>query len=206
MHEQEFFAARDREIATAPNKAARETLIRALFADDASPAKKALGETFNDTKHAAEAESLFVRTAGRFPLTAVGDVNSYALFAELFSRLIGSEISRAGRAGIIVPTGIATDATTSSFFGWLSREGRLIQFFDFQTAWVSSTISGTRGSSSRGDVGSQQCSRKRARAARVLPPSDGGFRGARPILRVERRGDLVNQSKYENPAHLSLAG
>jgi hypothetical protein len=43
--------------------------------------------------------------SGRFPLTAVGDVNTYALFAELSRTLLAPD----GRAGIIVPTGIATD-------------------------------------------------------------------------------------------------
>ena len=49
---------------------------------------------------------------GRFPLTGRGDVNTYDLFAEHFARLIPPR----GRAGIIVPTGIATDISTSIFF------------------------------------------------------------------------------------------
>ena len=57
-------------------------------------------------------------TRGRFPLTAAGDVNTYALFAELFLRLAGPK----GRAGVIVPTGIATDATTAPFFGDLVEQ------------------------------------------------------------------------------------
>src|SRR5450759_3966624 len=40
---------------------------------------------------------------------------SYALFAELFDRLP----SERGRAGIIVPTGIVSDATTADFFAHL---------------------------------------------------------------------------------------
>jgi hypothetical protein len=115
--EKEFFAARDRDIAEAPNKAARERLIRALFAAEASPGHRALGEAFMDAKHAADAETLFVRASGRYPLTAIGDANTYALFAELFSSLMCEAPARPCRAGVIVPTGIATDATTSTFFG-----------------------------------------------------------------------------------------
>ena len=52
----------------------------------------------------AEASSVFARVpaeeGGRFPLTGRGDVNTYALFAELFSTCL-----RRGRAGVIVPTG-----------------------------------------------------------------------------------------------------
>ena len=80
-------------------------------------------------KRIAEASSVFVREQGRFPLTGRGDVNTYALFAELFA------ISRAlrGRAGIIVPTGIATDATTAPFFGSLLSNQQLFSLHDFQT-------------------------------------------------------------------------
>jgi hypothetical protein len=56
-----------------------------------------------------------------FPLTGRGDVNTYALFAEHFANLT----SPRGRAGVIVPTGIATDATTAPFFAALV-ERRLI--------------------------------------------------------------------------------
>ncbi len=73
---------------------------------------------------------------GRFPLTGRGDVNTYALFAELFASLV---IQR-GRAGVIVPTGIATDATTAPFFAALVDGKRLAQLIDFEN----------RGGSSRG--------------------------------------------------------
>ncbi len=53
-----------------------------------------------------------MRASARFPLTAVGDVNTYALFAEHAHSLLAPT----GRAGIIVPTGIATDDSTKAFF------------------------------------------------------------------------------------------
>ena len=65
---------------------------------------------------------------GRFPLTGRGDVNTYALFAELFANLAGPH----GRAGVIVPTGIATDATTAPFFGALVKDKQLAQLIDFE--------------------------------------------------------------------------
>ena len=69
-----------------------------------------------------------MRASERFPLTAVGDVNTYALFSELSRNLLAP----AGRAGIIVPTGIATDDSTKAFFGALSSERRLISLYDFE--------------------------------------------------------------------------
>ena len=64
---------------------------------------------------------------GRFPLTGRGDVNTYALFAELFAAW-----QACGRAGVIVPTGIATDATTAPFFASLIEEHRLAALYSFE--------------------------------------------------------------------------
>jgi hypothetical protein len=132
LQEQEFFAARDPEIANAPNASARGKLIVKLKNAEPGSRDRALYEEFETAKRAAEASSVFARVpeedGGRFPLTGRGDINTYALFAELFATLNGSR----GRAGIIVPTGIATDATTARFFGSLVNEGRLARLIDFE--------------------------------------------------------------------------
>jgi hypothetical protein len=132
LQEQEFFASRDPEIAEAPNAAAREELIAALKKEEAGPRERALYEEFETAKRTAEASSAFARVSagdgGRFPLTGRGDVNTYALFAELFTELV----SKRGRAGVIVPTGIATDATTAPFFAALIDGKRLVQLLDFE--------------------------------------------------------------------------
>ena len=88
LQEQEFFAARDAEIATAPNKAERNKLIKALKKAEPGTPQARLSAEFESAKHASEAVSVFVRKTGRFPLTGTGDVNTYALFAEHFSRLV----------------------------------------------------------------------------------------------------------------------
>ncbi|MCZ6707502.1 MAG: N-6 DNA methylase, partial [Chloroflexi bacterium] len=131
LQEKEFFAARDPEIASAPNKAARARLIAALADAEPGTPQRALFDAFEAAKRETEAVSAFVRVdgdqGGRFPLTGRGDVNTYALFAELFARLAGPK----GRAGVIVPTGIATDATTAPFFGSLISKARLVSLFSF---------------------------------------------------------------------------
>lgn len=128
LQEQEFFASRRAEIAQAPNKAARERLIQALVAIDASPADRVLHGEFQEAKHAAEAVGQFIRASGRFPLTGVADVNTYALFAEAFLQLL----TPSGRAGIIVQSGIATDHSTRHFFREISESGRLRSLYDFE--------------------------------------------------------------------------
>ena len=101
LQEQEFFASRDPEIAEAPNAAARGRLIAKLKSAEPGTRERLLHEEFEVTKRAAEASSVFARIdgeeGGRFPITGRGDVNTYALFAELFSALA----SPRGRAGVI---------------------------------------------------------------------------------------------------------
>ena len=132
LQEQEFFAAREPEIAEAPNAAARGRLIAKLKEAAPGTRNRALYDEFETAKRTAEANSVFAHVksdeAGRFPLTGRGDVNTYALFAELFASLI----IRRGRAGVIVPTGIATDATTAPFFAALISGSRLAQLIDFE--------------------------------------------------------------------------
>jgi hypothetical protein len=112
LQEQEFFAGRDEEIARAPNQAAREKLIRALLAPEATADRQALGQSFVAAKRGAEAEATFARSSARFPLTAVGDINTYSLFGETFSRLLAA----IGRAGVVIQSDILTGESTKQFF------------------------------------------------------------------------------------------
>ncbi len=128
LQEKEFFAARSEAIATAPNKAARERLIQALKAPDANEADLQLVRDFELAKREAEGSGEFIRGSGRFALTAVGDLNTYALFAEHFLNLIGPK----GRSGVIVPTGIATDNSTKAYFDAIASGGRLVSLHDFE--------------------------------------------------------------------------
>lgn len=132
LQEKEFFAARIPEIANAKGKSEREKRIKALGTAPQGTPEWMIFNEFMIAKREAEASSEFVRVAaeegGRFPFTGTGDVNTYALFAELFSRLVGST----GRAGVIVPTGVATDATTAPFFAHLVEQKRLARLVDFE--------------------------------------------------------------------------
>ena len=128
LQEKEFFAARSQKISSAPNKAARDRLIRALSQPDSPEGDKILYRTFIDAKRSTEAASRYMRYSGRFPLTSFGDINTYAVFAETCLGVLRPK----GRAGIIVPTGIATDSSTQQFFQNLIEEQRLASLFDFE--------------------------------------------------------------------------
>ncbi len=123
LQQQEFFAARDPRIATAANKAARSQLITELIQKN-----PALHAEFIAAVHDADCVSKFLRQSDRFPLTAIGDINTYAVFAETIRRLL----SASGRAGVILPTGIATDDTTKRFFSDLVSKGQLAALLGFE--------------------------------------------------------------------------
>ncbi|MEU8602875.1 Eco57I restriction-modification methylase domain-containing protein [Streptomyces parvulus] len=125
LQEQEFFAQRDPRIAAAKNAAARKRLIAELRDD---PDGVRLYTEFEEAKRRAEGESHFLRVSARFPLTGRGDINTYAVFTETDRTLTGPR----GRTGVIVPTGIATDATTQFFFKDIVTKGQLAALYDFE--------------------------------------------------------------------------
>ncbi|MFF5375792.1 Eco57I restriction-modification methylase domain-containing protein [[Kitasatospora] papulosa] len=125
LQEQEFFAQRDPRIAGAKNAAARKRLITELR-DDRDGER--LYAEFEAARRRAEGESHFLRASARFPLTGRGDINTYAVFTETDRVLTGPR----GRTGVIVPTGIATDATTQFFFKDLITKGHLVALYGFE--------------------------------------------------------------------------
>lgn len=127
LSEKEFFGSRDSAIANAINKDARQHLIEELAEAPAGTPARRLFEAFEDAKQEAEGASRYARTGGRFPLTGTGDVNLYALFAELALRVVHAD----GRAGMVLPSGIASDAGTAPFFRHVA-EGRLASLIDFE--------------------------------------------------------------------------
>jgi hypothetical protein len=98
-------------------------MIAALEQED-----PALYATYKADLRAAEGESAFIRTSGKYPLCGRGDVNTYAVFAELARQVL----SPLGRAGVIVPSGIATDDTTKFYFQDIMETGTLASLYDFE--------------------------------------------------------------------------
>ena len=123
LQEQEFFAALDPEIAGAANKAARQKLIETL-----PQRNPALAAAFAEAKYVAEAQSRFVRESGRFPLTAVGDVNTYALFAELVRELLAPMVVQGSSCRLASPR----MTRPSGFLQILWSSSRLSQLIGFE--------------------------------------------------------------------------
>lgn len=141
LEEKEFFASRAPDIAAAKGKANRQKLIDALSGAEIGSPERKLYQDFLWEKRKAEAFSEFVRLSGdelgRFKRTGTGDVNTYALFAEHFSELH----CKNGQAGVIVPTGIATNETTAPFFDFLVSEHKVVSLFSYSEikAWFPGT-------------------------------------------------------------------
>lgn len=123
LQEKEWFASRVPEIALAANASERGKLIKALVQEHPE-----MHAAFLMARRGAEGESHFARKSGRYPLCGRGDVNTYALFAELNRSLL----SDVGRVGCILPSGIATDDTTKDFFASCVNSGALVSLFDFE--------------------------------------------------------------------------
>lgn len=141
LKEEEYFSVRSPAIANASGHT-RKILIQYLKegrmtqhlegTEGSAPWEQILFRQYETALRQAGAESLFyhisAQDGGRFPLTGVGIVNLYALFAELDSNLRRP----AGRAGFIVPTGIATDDSTKAFFQSIVQGKQLASLYDFE--------------------------------------------------------------------------
>ena len=123
LQEREFFSLPAPEIATSTNAAKRRKLVAKLESDD-----PALYERYQEALAAADSLLSYCRTSDEYPLTGKGDINTYAVFAELASRLVGPH----GRVGLLVPSGIASDMTTKDFFAAVAESNRLIRLYDFE--------------------------------------------------------------------------
>lgn len=123
LQEREFFALCAPQIAGAVSAATRRKLIAELERGDPE-----LYARYVAAKETAEATLAHVRDSGNYPLTAKGDVNTYAVFAELAQRIVAPH----GRVGLLVPSGIASDKTASEFFGGLIASRSLVSLHDFE--------------------------------------------------------------------------
>jgi hypothetical protein len=116
IQEKEWFSDRRPDIMEAPNAAARKRIIQSLQDDD-----PALWDAWHQALRQSDGEAALVRSTDRYPLCGRGDINVYAIFAELFANVVNDT----GQSGAILPCGIATDDTTKSFFQYVIESGRL---------------------------------------------------------------------------------
>ena len=119
----EFFATRDHEVAEQPNMASRKRAIQRL-----ATTNPALHSEYESAVSQMNGVQKFIHASTRFPKTSYGRLNSAPLFAEQCLSLVSST----GKAGIIVPTGIATDSFNQYFFADLVDRRSLVSLYDFE--------------------------------------------------------------------------
>ena len=123
LKNREFFDTSAPHILKAPTAAESRRLIEKLKTQNPP-----LYDRYIQAKQSAEKTMTYLRQCGRFPLTGKGDINTYAVFAELAHSIV----SPTGRVGILAPTGIATDKTNEDFFAKLVNLQQLSGLYDFE--------------------------------------------------------------------------
>ena len=120
----EFFSNIE-EIADEVNAAKRDKAIEREL--ERSPE---LAQDWNDARRISAARGEFARSSGRFPKTAVGELNLYPLFAELGISIM----KESGWMGMVLKSLMFTGSTWQAFTDSLISDGRLHSVFDFRNS------------------------------------------------------------------------
>ena len=123
LQQVEWFAARRPEIARATRAADRKRMIA-----DLEKAEDPLAREFAQASERSADAARAARACGDYPLLSRGDVNLYSLFVERAMSLVNPD----GVAGLLTPSGIASDMTAAEFFKGVATEGRLRALYDFE--------------------------------------------------------------------------
>ncbi|MFF4763886.1 Eco57I restriction-modification methylase domain-containing protein [Streptomyces sp. NPDC001292] len=133
IQKKEWFAAHNPYVADAATASEREARIGELLRtvdEHGHPieADRKLHREYLTAQRESKGTTNMLRDSGIFPLTGKGDVNTYAVFAEKSRMLLAPE----GMAGLVLPTGIATDKTWSAFFADLVDGRQLAAVLDLE--------------------------------------------------------------------------
>ena len=127
LKEKEWFAGRHAGIVNARTGADRKRRIAALQDEDPP-----LYASYANALRRHDGLSHLLRNTDRFPRAARGRINLYAVFAEGMRNLVKGR----GRAGCLLPTGIATDDSTKIFFQDVVETRSLVSLFDFENKGI----------------------------------------------------------------------
>ena len=122
LQQVEWFAVRRNAIAMAQRASDRKRMIEAL-----KTAGDPLAKDFAKANDRAETAARMARTGGDFPLLSGGDTNINSLFIERAALLCKTS----GIAGLLVPSGIATETTSQEFFSGLMEFDAVKCVYDF---------------------------------------------------------------------------
>lgn len=122
LQQVEWFAARRPEIALAQRASDRTKMIARLKADG--------DPLWNDFAHAEQRSvdtARMARKSGHYPLLSGGDTNLNSLFVERAHALVRP----GGMVGLLIPSGIASDQSSSAFFRKVTGDRQIHCILDF---------------------------------------------------------------------------
>jgi Peptidase S24-like/N-6 DNA Methylase len=122
LKEKEFFANTHPDIATARTAAIRKRLIAELIDADPVAHRRYVMES-----RRIDGINHFVRQSSRYPLTARGRINTYAIFAEDMCTIVQQD----GTVALIAKSGLFGDLTYADFLSDCLRRDRLATVLDF---------------------------------------------------------------------------
>ena len=122
LQQVEWFAARRPEIALAQRASDRGKLIAKLKADG-----DPLWDDFAHADTRAADTARMARASGNYPLLSGGDTNLNSLFVERAHALVKT----GGMVGLLIPSGIASDQSSSAFFRKVTGDKQVHSIVDF---------------------------------------------------------------------------
>ena len=145
MEEVEWFRERRLDIAAQPANR-RGSMIKKLREEN-DPLAAEYDAVARETAIAWQA----AHECGDYSLLSGRDTNLYSLFVERALKLVRPD----GMVGLLVPSGIYADKTTSGFFNKMSESGRIAAIFDFENRTGVPQKRARNGEEENGDDGSR---------------------------------------------------
>ena len=122
LQQVEWFAARRPDIALAPRASDRTRMI-AKLRTDGDP----IWDDFTHAERRAADTARSARRSGHYPLLSAGDTNLNSLFVERAHALV----KPGGLVGLLIPSGIASDQSSSAFFRKVTGSKQVHRIIDF---------------------------------------------------------------------------
>jgi hypothetical protein len=121
--EKAFFRAVAPEVAAIENRAQRHLEMERVAG--LSPDVRTAWDHY---RRAFAAGSRYIHACGRFELSSKGNLSTAVLFTDAARSLLRAD----GRAGLVIPSGLATNQGTAPLFSALLNTGTLLSLYDFE--------------------------------------------------------------------------
>jgi len=126
LEDEEFFTGKAKNIEEKKTQSSRRVEIKNLLSG--GEREKKLHREYVEAWYSYKKAGQFFTSSKLYDLSARGQLNTFQLFVDR----CWSVLSSLGRAGMVVPTGVATNYYTQDLFASLVENNSLLGFFDFE--------------------------------------------------------------------------